>query len=250
MEYFYAFQRWLYGSILYQNILKEMPAPLNNIYFDSFLVIGLVIYLIYRLVEAIRIARYRKHIKKQRSADRQLQTQKEEEIAFREWKVQEKEERLGRFLDYMEYVFSRHMKYQEQSGNCRPGGGHRRLGSNRFLLGRKQIVGELPKKTGRICDYDVVMDAFASEQEQKQEVSKRQQREKEEMDVLLNHLEESLIVEETDAKAEKAVDVVWSADFEKRKARAIWEDKKDRKRTEKLLRKQERGGVRNGRFGK
>ena len=39
MKYFYELQDWLYQTEFYQEVLKELPEPLNNIYFDTIVVI-------------------------------------------------------------------------------------------------------------------------------------------------------------------------------------------------------------------
>ena len=76
MSYFYSFQSWLYHTSIYQNLLRELPAPLNNIYFDSILCICLALYLIYRLVETVHIIRYRMKIRKKQESERKRRLEK------------------------------------------------------------------------------------------------------------------------------------------------------------------------------
>ncbi|MCI6243449.1 MAG: hypothetical protein PUF81_09685 [Lachnospiraceae bacterium] len=130
MSDFYSFQSWLYHTSIYQNLLRELPAPLNNIYFDSILCICLVLYLIYRLVETVHIIRYRKKIRKKQESDRKRRLEKDQEFHEREPKADEKEERIGRFFDSMESHFTGKMRTQETAGVCRPQ-------KNRKSLGRK-----------------------------------------------------------------------------------------------------------------
>ena len=130
MSDFYSFQSWLYHTSIYQNLLRELPAPLNNIYFDSILCVCLVLYLIYRLGETVHIIRYRKKIRKKQESDRKRRLEKDQEFHEREPKADEKEERIGRFFDSMESHFTGKMRTQETAGVCRPQ-------KNRKSLGRK-----------------------------------------------------------------------------------------------------------------
>ena len=104
MEYYYEFQEWLYQTSFYQDILKELPVPLNNIYFDSLVVLVIGVYLIYRILDAIWYAYRRRRIRKRQEKERKLQLQREKEMMYRELQVQQKEENVGRFLDYISYL--------------------------------------------------------------------------------------------------------------------------------------------------
>lgn len=137
MNYFYTFQNWLYQTSLYQNILEEMPAPLNNIYFDSCLLIALVGYLIYQIIDAIRIACYHRRIRRIHKTERQMQSAREQEMLYWEQQVNEKEERLGRFLDYMENLFASRMRKPEDTERYNLKKGSKKIGRRNFFWRRK-----------------------------------------------------------------------------------------------------------------
>ena len=104
MEYYYEFQDWLSQTSLYQDILKELPVPLNNIHFDSVVIIGVGVYVVYRVVDGVCYGIYRRHIRRKQEKNRKLQWEREKEMISRELQVQQKEENLGRFLTYLERV--------------------------------------------------------------------------------------------------------------------------------------------------
>ena len=55
MKYFYELQDWLYQTEFYQEVLKELPEPLNNIYFDTIVAIIIGVYLLYRIFDMLHI---------------------------------------------------------------------------------------------------------------------------------------------------------------------------------------------------
>lgn len=249
MDYFYVFQNWLYQTSLYQNILKEMPAPLNNIYFDSLLVICIIVYLLYRVIEAVRIAGYHKRIRKMREVERKTQSEREQEMSYWEQQVNEKEERIGRFLDYMEYLFTSRMRRPEDQEGYSSGKNSKRLVRRNFFLEKRDIPNRAQgEEVTPSSDYDVVMDAFAYDVKQEQEISKRQEVEKEQLNLKLSSLDDSLRVEETECRGKEDVSVV-DVDLEKRRNRARREEEKERRRAERLLKKKQKGAY-HGRLGK
>lgn len=48
------FNAWLQASALYKNYLEKMPVPLNNIYFDTFLLLAIILYIVYRVAVFLR----------------------------------------------------------------------------------------------------------------------------------------------------------------------------------------------------
>ena len=80
MQYYYSFQYWFYHTDLYQNILSEMPDPFNNIYFDTVFLLGLVVYVIYRIIEMIRISCYHKRIRGKQANERQIRLERDQEM--------------------------------------------------------------------------------------------------------------------------------------------------------------------------
>lgn len=252
MEYYYSLQSWLYHTSLYQGILKEMPAPLDNIYFDTVMLVVLVVYVVWRIVESIRMFRYHKRIRKKQANVRQSRRDREQEMLAREKQVEQKEERLNRFLDYMQFIFSSRMRRTgsaEQSSIIRTG---KRLGFRNVLLEKKDALAvetDEISTDSKISDYDEVMKSLAYDAQQEKELSRMREEESAEALSKLRMLDEELrMKDETDHIVEGIV-TGFDPDIEKRKARARKKEEKERKRAEKLLKKKERG-TRHGRFGK
>lgn len=256
MEYFYAFQRWLYDTPFYQEILKELPVPLNNIYFDSLVLIGLAIYLIYRIIEAIRIACYRRRIRRKQDRERRQQLEREKEMMYRELQMQQKEEKVGRFMDYMEMLFASrtgradvYETYSSPETYNSQEHQNKRVGRKNFFLQKKDRYRISQKdEFSETSDYDSVMDAFVYDVEQEQKISRKQEAEKEQLYSKISALDDELCVRVVEESATVA-DMQEDSTLEKRKARARKEEEKERKREEKLLRKKQKG-ERYGRFGK
>lgn len=257
MEYYYEFQDWLYHTSFYQEILKELPMPLNNIYFDSLVILVLGAYLIYRILDAIWYACRRRRIRKGQEKERKLQLQREKEIMYRELQVQQKEEKVGRFLDYMEMLAARqsgqteYYEYQdEQEYQSIQGHRRKRLGLKQFLLEKKDKGGVISGSKGvGSTDYDTIMDAYVYDVEQEQEISKRQEMEKEQLHSNIHALDDELRVRVVEDSKESAKYVDDPA-LERRKKKARKEAEKEQRKAEKRLRKEQKKGVEHGRLGK
>lgn len=252
MEYYYSLQSWLYQTNLYQGILKEMPAPLNNIYFDTVMFVVLVVYVVWRIVEIIRMFRYHKRIRKKQANARQSRRDREQEILDREKQVEEKEERMNRFMVYMEFLFASRMRRSgspEQYSTIRT---WKRLGFRNILLEKKDALDvetvEISTDS-KISDYDEVMKSFAYDDQQEKELSRMREKESTEALSKLRMLDEELQKKDEADHIIEGVVTESDPDIEKRKARARKKEEKERKRAEKLLKKKERG-TRHGRFGK
>lgn len=233
MEYFYEFQSWLYETRLYQEVLKELPVPLNNIYFDSLIILGLLVYLLYRILDALWYAFRRRRIRKRQEKERKLQLQREKEMMYRELQMQQKEESVGRFLDFMEMLAARRMEHTQGYGDRNITGQHgKRIGRKNFLLEKNDVPDT--------SDYDVVMDAVTYDVEQDCEITRKQKREQEQMQTRISELDEVIKVRVLD----EAVDVKIAAPdaaLEKRKERARRKDEKERQRAERKMRKEKQG---------
>ena len=240
MSYFNSFQSWLYHTSIYQNLLRELPAPLNNICFDSLLCIFLLVYLIYRLVEAVHIIRYRKKIRKKQEAARRLQREKDQELLDRERRVSEKEERIGKFFDYMDSLFVGKMRQQEASFH---GGGSQ---NGRKLLGRKHfflekrdpVADEMQNQMAPVNDYDAAMGAFASEEEQNRQIQRLREQEERQLHSNLESLDASLHGDACTDVVDMPEEEIRDQKLEKRMSRARREDEKERRRKEKRLKRE------------
>ena len=252
MKYFYELQDWLYQTEFYQEVLKELPEPLNNIYFDTIVAIIIGVYLLYRIFDMLHSFFYYRRIRKMQERERKEKKEQEARMLKREEQVYEKEERLGRFMDFL--FISRMSRVQEdkiydstpqpQSDNMK------RIPKRRHLLERRNKSAPLllGRKEETVSDYDVVMDAYAYDEKQEQDLEQQQKQSKEKMYSQLHSLDEKLKVE----PVEEVVDVQvreLDADFKKRKAKALKAAEKERRRAEKIQKKQQKGD-KYGRFGK
>lgn len=257
MEYYYEFQDWLYQTSFYQEILKELPVPLNNIYFDSIMLLVLGAYLICRILDAIWYACRRRRIRKRQEKERKQQMQREKEMMYRELQVQQKEEKVGRFLNYIEMLAARqsgqteYYEYQD-GGEYQSIQGHRRkrLGLKQFFLEKKD-KGNIPggSREGSSTDYDTVMDAYVYDVEQEQEISKRQELEKEQLHSNIHALDDELRVRVVEDTTE-SVNYVDDSALERRKKKARLKAEKEQRKAEKRLSKAQKKGGKHGRFGK
>lgn len=233
MEYFYEFQSWLYETRLYQEILKELPVPLNNIYFDSLIILGLLVYLLYRILDALWYALRRRRIQKRQEKEKKQQLQREKEMMYRELQIQQKEENVGRFLDFMEMLAARRMEHTQGYGNRNITGQHgKRIGRKNFLLEKNDVPD--------ISDYDVVMDAVVYDARQDSEIAKKQKREQEQMQSRISELDEVIkvrVLDETEVMEAVAPD----AALEKRKEKVRRKDEKERQKAEKKKQKEKQG---------
>ena len=241
MKYFYAFQNWLFHTSLYQSILSKLPSPFNNIYFDSLLVLGLAVYLVYRFVEAIRIIRYRKRLRRKQADMSREQCRRDQEVTDRERQVKEKEERISRFLDHMECVFTSRMRKTDASESCGRRERTGRIGQKRFLLDNKaRDTADFTTPESIVTDYDDAMDAFSSGLKQEQEVREMQEQQREQLNSKLKSLD--ITFKEDEITQDKGVvEIGVDRAIEKRKEKARKEEEKERKRYLRRLRKKGNG---------
>ncbi|MBR2403998.1 MAG: hypothetical protein IKB01_14780 [Lachnospiraceae bacterium] len=241
MEYYYEFQDWLYQTSLYQDILKELPVPLNNLHFDSVVIIGVGGYVVYRVVDGVCYGIYRRHIHRKQEKERKLQWEREKEMISRELQVQQKEENLGRFWEYLERVSVR--------GRGRGSGSAAQniSGQRQGWVGRKDLRLEMNDSVGLggragegFTEYDTVMDAFAFDEEQSLEINQKRYAEKEQVYNRMNELDDALRVREIDDGAKVIVDWVEDPTIEKRKERARKKAEKEHQRAEKKRIKEEK----------
>ena len=228
MEYLNVFQEWLYQTRLYQDFLKNMPPPVNNVYFDTFLILLAVVYFAYRIVDAVRIVRYRKKARK-RMAEEQAQRKAADRVLnLRETEVRDKEEKIGRFMNVMEMYF-------RNKGMGAQGAG-RQKGSFWGRLGRREnyLLGESPEDEvlgyKEFTDYDreLMEEKMRTEREAAFSESRRQEREQ--MGERLTRLEREIQnccyaaepLEDTEEKNSGS----GKNSYERRKARALKQARK------------------------
>ena len=230
MEYYYEFQDWLSQTSLYQDILKELPVPLNNIHFDSVVIIGVGVYVVYRVVDGVCYGIYRRHIRKKLEKERKLQWEREKEMISWELQVQQKEENLGRFLAYLERAAVRG-RNQGTAYDV-----HNIQGQRQSWVGQRNLrleVNEEVLSDSRVSEYDTVMDAFAYDAEQSLEVNQKRSVEKEQMFNRMSELDDVLRVREVKEEDEKTVGHVEDVAIEKRKEKARKLAEKERLKVER-----------------
>lgn len=254
MKYFYELQDWLYQTEFYQEVLKEFPEPLNNIYFDTIVAVIIAAYLLYRVIDMLHSFFYYRRIRKM--AEREQKEKKEQEARMykREQQVYEKEERLGRFMDFL--FISRMNRMQEdeiyeRADTPQPQGNNvEKLTKRRHLLDwrKKSTPLLLGRNEEMVSDYNVAMDAYAYDEMKEQDLQQQQKQSEEKMYSQLYTLDEQFKVK----PVEEIVDVQvreLDADFKKRKAKALKVAEKEQRKAEKLQKKQQKG-EKHGRFGK
>ena len=237
MEYYYEFQNWLSQTSLYKEILQELPVPLNNIHFDSVVIIGVGVYVVYRVVDGVCYGIYRRYICRKQEKERKLQWEREKEMISRELQVQQKEENLGRFLTYLERVAvrgrNRGTAYDVQNIQ----------GQRQSRVGQRDLrleVNDEVTSDRRASEYDTVMDAFAYDAEQSLEVKQKRNIEKEQMFNRMSELDNVLRVREIEEEDEKTVGSVEDVAIEKRKEKARRLAEKERLKAEKKHQREER----------
>lgn len=248
MEYLNVFQEWLYQTKLYQDFLKNMPPPVNNVYFDTFLIILAVVYIAYRIVDAVRIFRYRKKVRK-RMAEEQAQRKAADRVLnLRETEVRDKEEKIGRFMDVMEMYF-------RNKGRDTQGAG-RQKGYFWGRLGRREscLLGESPENEElgyrEYTDYDreLMEEKMRTEQEAAFTESRRQAREQ--MGESLTRLEREL--RDCSNEADTPVDIEGKntgsgkSSYERRKMRALKQAGKEQEKARRIAEKAARRGGTHG----
>ena len=164
--------------------------------------------------------------------------------------MQEKEERIGRFMDYMEFLFRSRMRRSDAPEQSETAGQRKRLGFRGLFLEKKdKLVPDVVNPVSSTSDYDVVMENYAYDEQREEEISRKREKESEEVFSKLHTLDDELRVEAVGDNVEKAAGNGSDPEIEKRKERARKAEEKERKKSEKLLKKKERGAG-HGRFGK
>lgn len=223
MEYFYSLQRWVSDSRLYQEVLRQMPPPCNNVYFDTVLAVLLCIYLLYRVISAIRMLHYRRKIRvKQKMKDRERDIRKQE-LESRERQLVEREELMGKVWSMIGALSCR---FLQNSGKGRVN-----------AVQQREALG-IGMKAGEKSAYDIAMEQNEWERMQMEEICRQQvlQEEKacEQMDLLDSQMQRAVQAYEVAEIVEGGTD----AALEKRKAKA--RRQKEREQRKKIS---GRGGV-------
>jgi len=272
MEYFYEFQQWLDGTRFYQEVLKQLPVPLNNIYFDSIFILCVAAYLLYRFLEAIHLALYRRRLRRRREKERKKelarQLEREKDMMYREMNVHQKEEKVNRFMDYMELLFASRGGHRDayeyydeytdageeavhdEVNNVKP---DRKLKSRPKAIGRKHFLlgtsaGSSKKKHSE-TGYQDMMDAYEKDIAAEKVFSEQNRQKNKAQSSKLQELDEALQILIVDDVEFKEVETEDAPELMKRKEKARKAEEKERQKAERLERKRQKG-AKHGRFGK
>lgn len=81
------FNAWLQASSLYNDYLAKMPVPLNNIYFDTFLILAIAVYVIYRVTVFLRCSHTNSRMqqKHNEAVEEEILSSTEESIRKTNW---------------------------------------------------------------------------------------------------------------------------------------------------------------------
>lgn len=251
MDYLNTFQNWLEQTSIYQQFLKNMPPPINNIYFDTLCILLILVYVVYRFVERIRVTRYHRRIRERQAREQRERQSAEQELYARESVVRDKEERIGRFLDVMEfYYWNRGDRGTHGTGRPRSGF-FSRIGRKDFLLadrGRSEAAaGKDEYVRHGFSDYDTRMRDIEESRRQEADFQESQRRVREQMDESMTILDEQLRVEQ-DAPIVEEADVALQRDrqYERRRAKTLKEIRREQRRAERLARKERRREKKHG----
>lgn len=172
MKYLELVEQLVKNSTIYQEFLKKMPAPFNNPYFDTVVLILLVLYLLYRILDMIRVKRYRAKNRKLQRLEHQRVAQRNEVLENRERVLSEREERIGRFMDYVGFIFwsrtrrepTKEARQTYTNAYSQPNG----LQQNEYLL-------EDSGNPDEISEYDLVLDEMSKKDIKQATILKNQE---------------------------------------------------------------------------
>lgn len=238
MEFLNSFQEWFSQTDFYRQFLQNMPPPLNNIYFDTVCIVVIVCYLLFRIVDGLRIAGYHRRLRKRQAKERQEQREAEKLLKERETVVQDKEEKISRFLDICEFYFwNRGGRDAGETGKQTRGFFSRIGRKNYFLSAGDGKLGLDGEPVALASDYDMQMQEVEECRRQEERFIENRRREKERVNDSLNSLEERMRME-PDVPVTASVEAGKDWKLEKRKKKAL---RKAQKEEERAKRKAERG---------
>lgn len=248
MEYLNMFQEWLYQTTLYQDFLKNMPPPVNNIYFDTFCIMLGVIYVVYRIVDAVRIARYHRKARERQAREHREKLEAEREIFERESEVREKEEKIGRFMDVMEMYFRSRGGRDAQGAGKQRGGFWGRIGRKNYFLSDGLGAPGMPGgRDGGYSEYDAQLHDEEERRAQEAAFAESRRRVSEQIDESMSRLEEQLRRGPQEIAA-AVVDANGKLDvqYERRKARALKQVQREQRKAQRLAEKAAKRGAGHG----
>ena len=155
MEILLKWQEWLEHSQLYTEFLANLPAPLNNVYFDLIILIIVCIMVLQWVLDAIAMQRRYKKIRKRQKKIQEAQEYADMESLYSEREARHKQEQMDRQMKLMQmYLMMQYMPKQYQ-GTIAYSKLQEivRAGLPVFTDTEKRVVAEMPAIEGRNIFY-------------------------------------------------------------------------------------------------
>lgn len=102
MDFLDSLQMWIKETALYNDFLLHMPAPLNNIYFDTILLAVLLIYCGYRVIDGVQMSKRHKAVKERQLELKEKAAENEIHIINHEREARNQREEMNQFMRFME----------------------------------------------------------------------------------------------------------------------------------------------------
>lgn len=102
MNFLDSLQAWIEETALYKEFLLRMPAPLNNIYFDTVLLALFLIYCSYRVVDSIQMSRRHRAVKERQLELKEKAAENEIHMINHEREARNQREEMNQFMRFME----------------------------------------------------------------------------------------------------------------------------------------------------
>lgn len=248
MEYLSMFQERFGQTGVYQHFLKDMPPPVNNIYFDMVCILIAACYLVFRVVDGVRITGYHRRVRRRQAEEQRERREAERQLRERETEVRGREEKIYHFLDACEYYFRNRGSRNAGNAGGQKGGFFSRIGRKNFLLSdRKGDVFFDPAVMA--SDYDVQMQATEESRRQEEAFEEQRRKERERVDDSMSILEEQMRVE-PEILVGEAADAEVDLRFEKRRARALKAERREKERARRAAEKKRKKEGKRGVGGK
>lgn len=246
MEYLNMFQDWFSQTGIYQQFLKNMPPPANNIYFDTACVLAAACYLVFRVVDGVRVMGYHRRVRRQQAEEQRKRYEAERELKEREKEVRGKEEKIYRFLDACGHYFRNRGGRNAADAGGQAGGFFPRIGRKNYLLpDGKEEKDVFSNPAAVVSEYDVQMEEVEESRRQEEAFAEQRRKERERVNDSMGILEEQLRVE-PEIPAGEVVEAVADLRFEKRKARALKVEQREKEKARRAAEKQNKKQSRNG----
>lgn len=102
MDFLDSLQMWIKETALYNDFLLHMPAPLNNIYFDTILLAVLLMYCGYRVIDGVQMSKRHKAVKERQLELKEKTAENEIHIINHEREARNQREEMNQFMRFME----------------------------------------------------------------------------------------------------------------------------------------------------